>query len=100
MAANPSNPLIRKLDELSARFDSLREQLNDPAVLANHQKGVPLSRESGQLEPMVNRYRDYQKLQREIQSLQEMSAAGGREVAEPGGEGVPGGDGAGGGLVG
>src|SRR5882762_1420924 len=73
MAANPSNPLIRKLDELLARFDSLREQLNDPAVLANHQKVVPLSRESGQLEPIVGRYREYQKLQREIQSLTEMS---------------------------
>src|SRR6059058_4011024 len=82
MAANFSNPLIRKLDELAARFDSLREQLNDPAVLANHQKVVPLSRESGQLEPMVGRYREYQKLQREIESLQEMSAAGGdREMA-------------------
>src|SRR5258706_11106192 len=73
MAQNPPNPLIRKLDELSARFDNLREQMNDPAILANHQKVVPLSRESGQLEPMVGRYREYQKLQREIQSLTEMS---------------------------
>src|SRR5437879_899518 len=73
MVQSPSNPLIRKLDELSARFDHLREQLNDPAILASHQKVVPLSRESGQLEPMVGRYREYQKIQREIHSLAEMS---------------------------
>jgi peptide chain release factor 1 len=73
MAANPFNPLIRKLDELSARFDLLREQLNDPAILSNHQKVVPLSRESGQLEPVVGRYREYRKLLDEIQGLEEMS---------------------------
>jgi peptide chain release factor 1 len=73
MAQIPSNPLIRKLDELSARFDLLREQLNDAAILSNHQKVVPLSRESGQLEPIVRRYREYRKLQDEIQGLQEMT---------------------------
>src|SRR5262245_22464358 len=83
MAVNPPNPLIRKLDELSSRFDQLREQLNDPAVLANHQKVVPLSRESGQLEPIVGRYREYRKLQDEIAGLEEMSKPGGdREMAE------------------
>ena len=30
--------LIRKLDEKLARFTMLREQMNDPAVLANPQK--------------------------------------------------------------
>src|SRR5258708_7091276 len=79
MAASPPNPLIRKLDELSARFDSLREQLNDPAILANHQKVVPLSRESGQLEPMVGRYREYLRLQRGVAGLQEM----GQSKADP-----------------
>src|SRR5258706_15153823 len=91
MAQNPPNPLIRKLDELSARFDNLREQMNDPAILANHQKVVPLSRESGQLEPMVGRYREYQKIQREIQSLQEMSQSkADPEMAELAEEELPG----------
>jgi peptide chain release factor 1 len=75
MAQTPSNPLIRKLDELAAHFDDLRARLNDPAILSDHLKVVPLSRESGQLEPLVNRYRQYQKLQNETQSLQEMVAS-------------------------
>src|SRR5881394_3164953 len=73
MPVNQPNPLIRKLDELSSRFDQLREQMNDPDVLANHQKVVPLSRESGQLEPVVGRYRAYRRLQDEIAGLEEMS---------------------------
>src|SRR6266566_6649671 len=83
MATNLPNPLIRKLDELSLRFDQLREQLNDPAVLTNHQKVVPLSRESGQLEPVVGRYREYRRLQDEIAGLEEMSRSkADREMAE------------------
>ena len=67
------NPLIRKLNELSARFDELRAKLNDPAILSNHQQLVPISRESGQLEPIVTRYRQYQNLLEEMASLKEMS---------------------------
>src|SRR6266581_3782811 len=73
MPTNLHNPLIRKLDELSSRFDQLREQLNDPTVLVNHQKVAPLSRESGQLEPIVSRYRQYRKLGDEIAGLEEMT---------------------------
>src|SRR3954463_11344851 len=73
MAQISANPLIRKLDELSARFDELRAKLNDPAVLSNHQQLVPITRESGQLEPIVTRYRQYQKLLEEMASLKEMS---------------------------
>src|SRR5438045_6054081 len=83
MAQTPQNPLIRKLDELSARFDELRAKLNDPAILSNHQLLVPITRESGQLEPIVSQYRQYQKLEDEITSLREMSQGkGDPEMAE------------------
>src|SRR5262245_8526465 len=68
----PPSPLIRKLDELAARFDSLRESLNDAATVSNPQKLISISRESGQLEPLVTRYRDYQKTAKEIEGLREM----------------------------
>lgn len=65
-------PLHRKLDELAARFDALRESMNDPAVLTNPQKLVSISKESGQLSPVVNRYREYQKMKQEAEGLREM----------------------------
>src|SRR5687768_15080690 len=74
MAADINAPLFRKLDEMSTRFDALREQLNDPGVLGNPQKVIADSKEAGQLEPVVSRYRDYQKLLREIADLKGMAA--------------------------
>jgi peptide chain release factor 1 len=69
------SPLIRKLDELAGRFEMLRNQLNDPAVLGNSQQVISISKESGQLEPVVNRYREYQKALAEVAGLAEMIAS-------------------------
>jgi peptide chain release factor 1 len=69
---SPEIPLHRKLDEIAARFDALRESMNDPAVLTNPQKLVAVSKESGQLSPVVNRYREYQRVAREAEGLREM----------------------------
>jgi peptide chain release factor 1 len=66
--------LFRKLDEMSVQFDAVREQLNDPDVLANPQRVIAASKEAGQLEPVVTRYREYQKLLREIGDLKGMSS--------------------------
>jgi peptide chain release factor 1 len=66
------SPLIRKLDEIAGRFESLRESMNDPAVLTNLQKLVAVSKESGQLEPVVSRYREFQKITKEAVGLREM----------------------------
>jgi peptide chain release factor 1 len=64
--------LIRKLDEKLARFDELRQQMNDPAVLNNPQKLISASKESGQLEPVVAKYRQYLKVQKERADLEQM----------------------------
>ncbi len=61
MTRNDASPLIRKLDELAGRFDELQASLNDPAVLSNPQRIVAASKEAGQLEMVVRKYRDYQK---------------------------------------
>jgi len=65
--------LIRKLDEMAARHDELQLQLGDPAVLGNAQKVVAVSREVGQLGPVVARYREYQKAARAVADLRAMA---------------------------
>lgn len=52
-------PLLNKLRQMAQRLDALQADLNDPAVLSNPAKLVPISREAGQLEPMVTRFRAY-----------------------------------------
>jgi peptide chain release factor 1 len=71
---NPAGPLLRKLEELAARHAALQESLNDPELLTNPQKLVATSKEAGQLEPIVSRYRDYQKARENVGQLQLMVA--------------------------
>jgi len=71
--SDPNEALFRKLDESVARLKSLQDSLNDPAFLANPQKMVAASKESGQLAPLVGRYRDYQKARENAEQLSEMA---------------------------
>ncbi len=63
------SPLIRKLDEIATRYDVLQAQLNDPNVLANPQRIVAVSRESGKLQPVVGKYREYEKAQKAAEDV-------------------------------
>ena len=73
-------PLIRKLDEKLTRFTELENQLNDPATLSNSQRMVAISKEKGQLEPVVDRYREYRKSADAVAELKQL--AGNRSDAE------------------
>ena len=81
-SVRPEAPLLRKLSETAARFDELHNQLNDPAVLANVQQMVSITREAGKLEPVVNRYRGYLNSCRQVEELDELSKGGDAEMAE------------------
>jgi peptide chain release factor 1 len=70
----PVTPLIRKLEEKAQRFETLQVSLNDPAVLSNPQKIISASKEAGQLEPVVGRYRDYLKAQQATEELRSLAA--------------------------
>lgn len=67
-----TSPLIRKLDELAARYDALQSQLSDPAALSHPQRIVAVSKESGQLGPVVSRYREYQKARGAVDEMEQL----------------------------
>jgi peptide chain release factor 1 len=69
----PPPSLLRKLDEIDRRYDELESQLSDPAVLANSQRIVAVSKEKGQLEGIVSRFREYRKATAQITELRELS---------------------------
>jgi peptide chain release factor 1 len=68
------SPLIRKLSETERRSVELQESLNDPAVHSNPARLVAISKESGQLEPVVSKFREYKSAARQVEELTEMSA--------------------------
>ena len=78
----PTSPLIRKLDELLAKYDGLQAQLNDPEFLANPQKMIAASKESGALEPLAKVYLSYKDCVKQIAELKDLQASGDKEMAE------------------
>src|SRR3954470_22839177 len=74
--------LLRKLDELESRYEQLRSEMNDPAVHSNSARLISISKESGQLEPVVTRYRDYKKARDGAAELSELSKSADKEMAE------------------
>jgi peptide chain release factor 1 len=68
------SPLIRKLSETEQRFVELQNSLGDQAVLSNPARLVAASKESGQLEPVVSKFRQYKAAAKQVQELTEMAA--------------------------
>jgi peptide chain release factor 1 len=69
----PNTPLFRKLTEISARFREIQDALNDPTVLANPQKMIAISRESGQIQSIAQQFDAYLRTLKEIDDLTAMS---------------------------
>jgi peptide chain release factor 1 len=75
-----ASPLIRKLDEMAQRYDALQASLNDSEVQATSHRIIAASKEAGQLEAVVGKYRLYQQACESVEELRVLSA--GREDPE------------------
>ncbi len=58
--------MVEQLEVLAARYQELEQLLADPAVIADQARFRELAREHARLETTVARYREYQKVQREL----------------------------------
>ncbi len=74
--------LLRKLEKMADRYEEVTKQLNDPAVLANQSALVPLTKEQGQLAPVIEKFRQYQQTVRNIEELRQLAEGEDREMAE------------------
>jgi len=69
------NPSIRsKLDRISERFSEITALLAEPEIQGDQERFRNLSREYAQVEPVVSCYRQYQDVEQEIASAEEMLA--------------------------
>ncbi len=75
MAELTVNPgFIAKLDELSARYDAVAEEMNQPEAASNSTRIVKLAKEHANLSRMVEPYRRYQKLHAQIADAEQIIA--------------------------
>ncbi|MFO7306031.1 MAG: peptide chain release factor 1 [Gammaproteobacteria bacterium] len=76
----------KKLDKLAERHDEVSALLADPEVIADTNKFRELSMEYSRSEPIVSRYRAYQRLLVEREQAQEMAKESDPELRELGRE--------------
>ena len=75
-----------KLESTRDRFEELSGLLSDPGVIGNQDKFRDLSREYSRLEPVVNLFNQYERLQGEIFAAEEMGADPDRDIRQMGRE--------------
>jgi len=72
--AEQTDNLIAKLDRLEARFEQIEKQIADPAVAADSVRLVALSKEQGRLRAIVSKYRNYKRINTEIEQAGQILA--------------------------
>ena len=70
--SDTNTAVLNKLAELDARCVEIDQQISDPAIAADANKLVPLTKEQGKLMPLVSRYRDYMKNAAELDDARAM----------------------------
>lgn len=65
--------MLSKLDAVAEKYDELTRLLSDPGVAADHQQYQKYSRERSEIEDVVQHYRGYQSLLREIREAEEIT---------------------------
>ncbi len=65
--------MLKKLDAVAEKYDELTRLLSDPVVAADHQQYQKYSRERSEIEDVVNKYRAYQNLQKQIREAEEIT---------------------------
>ena len=64
--------MFDKLESVEKRYDELNIKISDPAVIADQNEWKKLMKEHADMEEVVEKYREYKKLQNSIEDLKEM----------------------------
>jgi peptide chain release factor 1 len=73
--------MFDKLEEVVARFEELTEQLQDQAVYSDPQKLQQVTRERKSLQEVVDTYREYKKVESEIEGNNQLLRGDDKELA-------------------
>jgi peptide chain release factor 1 len=54
--------MFERLEQIAARFEDLGRQMADPEVLSDHEKYQKIAKQHRELEPVVDKFREYQEV--------------------------------------
>ncbi len=64
--------MLQELEEIKRKFQKITLSLSDPAISSNPQKIKEIAKERAELEPIVHKYEDYQRIQKDIEESEEI----------------------------
>ena len=64
--------MFQKLEAVEKRYEELTIKISDPEVIANQNEWRDLMKEHAEIEPIVNKYREYKKTKQAMEDAKEM----------------------------
>ena len=64
--------MFQKLEAVEKRFEELTEKISDPEIIANQNEWREFMKEHAELEPIVEKYREYKKVQKQYDDAKEI----------------------------
>lgn len=64
--------MFQKLDAVEKRYIELTEKISDPEVIANQSEWRNLMKEHAEIEPIVEKYREYKRVKQNMEEAKEM----------------------------
>ena len=64
--------MFQKLEAVERRFEELEQKISDPAIIANQNEWREYMKEHAELEPIVEKYREYKKTEKQYEEAKEM----------------------------
>ena len=64
--------MFQKLEALEKRFEELTQKISDPNVIANQNEWREFMKEHAELEPIVEKYREYKKVEKQYNDAKEL----------------------------
>ncbi len=77
-----SQNMLDKIQQVVTRYDEIERQMTDPAVLADHVKLTELAQERSDLQPLVEAYREHERVEQELADAREMAELEDGEMAD------------------
>ena len=74
--------MFNKLDFIVEKYEELSMKVSDPDVIANQTVWQKHIKEMGEMEPIVNKYREYSKAKESVAEAKEMLESGDEELRE------------------
>ncbi len=74
--------MFDKLDFITEKYDELAKKVSDPEVINNQPVWQKHVKEMGEMEPIVNKYKEYKKAKSDLAEAKEMLEEGDDEMKE------------------